>query len=123
MLSMMDSNGSTGGVSPMLFNVTSECSLWSHCIQLNDDIIAGSDTSCLYTPPDSSTLASITPNVTGSLTTCQPWGLTIKGGKKPYTVILSALDSPVITNVTMGAQDDVFTYPDRANPDGQLMGE
>lgn len=62
-------------------------------------------------------------NVTGTLTTCEPWGLTIVGGTKPYTVVLAALDSPITTNVTMAAPDDVFTYPNRADPGGQIMGE
>lgn len=92
-------------------------------VRCDDRQAAGNDTSCLYTPPDSSTLASVHPNVTDTLTTCEPWGLTITGGKKPYTVVLSATNSPVTTNLTMGAQYDVFTYPDRADPNGQLMGE
>ncbi|EKM51253.1 uncharacterized protein PHACADRAFT_263297 [Phanerochaete carnosa HHB-10118-sp] len=104
MLTMVDSNNNTGGNAPMLYNVT-----------------AGSNSSCLYTPPDLSTLPSVNPNVTDTLTTCEPWGLTIKGGKKPYTVVLSATNSPVITNVTMGPEDDVFTFPDRADPNVQLM--
>ncbi|THG95943.1 hypothetical protein EW026_g5799 [Hermanssonia centrifuga] len=101
---MIDSNGSTGGVAPNLYTMN-----------------AGSDTSCLPTNPATSSLASIQPNVTGTLTTCQQWGLTIEGGKKPYTVVLSALNSPVITNVTMGPDDDVFTFPDRADPNTSLM--
>ncbi|GJE93630.1 hypothetical protein PsYK624_097900 [Phanerochaete sordida] len=112
-LTILDSNTTTtsagsgvgtGGVSPITYNVT-----------------AGTDTSCLYTPPDVSTLPSIHPNFTDTLTTCQPWGLTIKGGKPPYTVVLAALTSPIITNVTMPAEDDVFTFIDRADPNGQLM--
>lgn len=49
--------------------------------------------------------------------------MTIEGGQKPYTVVLSALDSPIITNITMGPEDSIFTYIDRADPNGQLMGE
>ena len=60
-------------------------------------------------------------NVT-NLATCDPWGLTIQNGTKPYTVILVAQGSPVITNVTLGVQDDVLTYIDRASPYGPLMG-
>ncbi|THH32654.1 hypothetical protein EUX98_g1511 [Antrodiella citrinella] len=98
---MVDSTGSTGGISPNLYNMT-----------------AGSSTGCLPSKPSS--LASIQPNVT-ALTTCEPWGLTITGGTKPYQIVLSAQGSPVITNVTMGANDDVFTYIDRANPNNLLM--
>lgn len=61
--------------------------------------------------------------MTDTLSTCQPWGLTIKGGQQPYTVILAALNSPVITNVSMGSGNDVLTYIDRADPNGQLLGE
>jgi hypothetical protein len=46
--------------------------------------------------------------------------MTIKGGVQPYTVTLAALDSPIITNVTLGPLDDVFTFIDRADPNTQL---
>lgn len=72
---------------------------------------AGSDTSCIPPPPsNTATLASVHPNVTdpSTLTTCQPWGLTIKNGKQPYQVVLSALNSGVITNVTMGDGDSTL---------------
>ncbi len=69
-------------------------------------------------------MASLKSNVTGSalLHTCDPWGLTVSGGKKPYQIVLSAFNSTVITNVTMGDDDDVFTYIDRADPNGSIMG-
>lgn len=41
----------------------------------------------------------------------------------PYTIVFSALNSPVITNATMGTGDDVFTFIDRADPNELLMGE
>jgi hypothetical protein len=46
-------------------------------------------------------------NVTDTLTTCQPWGLTIKGGTPPYNLTLAAVNSPVVTNVTMGMQSSL----------------
>ncbi|KAH8105354.1 hypothetical protein BXZ70DRAFT_904557 [Cristinia sonorae] len=104
MLTVVDSTGNTGGIPPNLYNVT-----------------AGSSTDCIPAKPPASLLATIKPNITDSLTTCQPWGLTISGGTKPYQVILSARNSPVITNVTMGADDDVFTFIDRADPNTLLM--
>lgn len=82
---------------------------------------ASSNTSCLPAAPSDS-IARISPNVTSTLTTCEPWGLTITNGARPYNVIFSALNSPVITNVTMGPEDDVFTYIDRADPNGELLG-
>jgi hypothetical protein len=48
--------------------------------------------------------------------------MTISGGVKPYTVTLAALDSPIVTNVTLGLVDDFFTFINRANPDTQLAG-
>ncbi|KAH9911034.1 hypothetical protein B0H21DRAFT_775099 [Amylocystis lapponica] len=103
MLTMMDSNGSTGGIGPSFYNVT-----------------AGTNTSCLPAAPSAS-IAHITPNVTATLETCQPWGLTMTNGTKPYNVTFAALNSPVVTTVTMGPEDDVFTYIDRADPNGELI--
>lgn len=103
MLTMVDTNGSTGGVSPHLFNVT-----------------AGTDTSCLPSAPASS-IAHITPNVTGSVFTCEPWGLTLSNGTQPYSVVIAALDSPIITNISVPQDYDVFTYINRANPNGQML--
>lgn len=42
--------------------------------------------------------------MTDTLTTCQPWGIIIKGGVPPYNVTLAAVNSPIVTNVTMGKQ-------------------
>ena len=123
MLTMMDANGSTGGVSPSLFNVTSMYSL-STSLSLSTEWApqGGSDTSCLPSPPSSST-PHITPNITDTLQTCEPWGLTITNGTMPYNITLAALDSPFLTIVNMGPGNDVFTYIDRADPNGLLIGE
>jgi hypothetical protein len=48
--------------------------------------------------------------------------MTISGGVKPYTVTLAALNSPIVTNVTMGTVDDFFTYINRADPGTRLAG-
>ncbi|KAJ7117399.1 hypothetical protein C8R43DRAFT_1137691 [Mycena crocata] len=103
LLEVVDSQGSSGGVPPSLFTVT-----------------AGQSTTCI---PAASTDPpfTVTANVTDTLTTCQPWGLTIKGGTPPYNVTLAALNSPVVTNVTMGPTDDAFTFIDRADPGTQLI--
>ncbi|KAI0075008.1 hypothetical protein K474DRAFT_1600548, partial [Panus rudis PR-1116 ss-1] len=106
MLTIIDSKNNTGGIPSQLYNVES-----------------GSTQSCIPNKPDSSKLARLSSNVTDNLETCQMWGLTVEGGTKPYTIVLSALNSPVITTVPMGAQDDVFTYPNRADPNTQIMGE
>src|SRR5438552_18481716 len=81
---------------------------------------AGTDKSCL--PPAPTSNFTVSTNVTTTLTTCQPWGLAISGGAKPYTVTLAALDSPIVTNATLGPADDFFTFIDRANPGSQLIG-
>ncbi|KAL1942340.1 hypothetical protein VTO73DRAFT_6404 [Trametes versicolor] len=106
LLTVMDSNGSTAGFPAQFFNVIAAS--------------AGGDTSCLIPAPTSSTPV-ITANVTQNLQTCQPWGLSITGGTKPYNVTLGQLSAPVITNVTMGPEDDVFTYINRASPNQPLI--
>jgi hypothetical protein len=102
-LSVVDANGSAGGIPPQILTV-----------------IAGQSTQCvtapLTTPP-----FTVTANVTSELTTCQPWGLTVKGGVPPYTVTLAELNEPVVTNVTMPFGLDSFTFINRANPNGQLI--
>ncbi|OJT05706.1 hypothetical protein TRAPUB_3474 [Trametes pubescens] len=106
LLTVMDSNGSIAGFPGQFFNVIAAS--------------AGADTSCLIAAPTPSTPV-ITANVTQNLQTCQPWGLSITGGTKPYNVTLGQLNAPVITNVTMGPEDDVFTYINRASPNQPLI--
>lgn len=96
-----------------------------HCITPVESI-GGADRSCLpaissdMQPP---VIPAITSNLTGTVETCQPWGLTISGGVKPYQIVLSALQSITITNSSMGIDDDVYTYIDRADPGELLMGK
>ncbi len=82
--------------------------------------LAGQSITCIQSrdPPT----FTVTSNITGDANTCDPWGLTIVGGVKPYNVTLAALSSPVITNVTMGGLDDRFTYINRADPNTILLG-
>jgi hypothetical protein len=103
MLGMVDSNGSSGGIPPKLYSV-----------------VTGQSMNCLVNPTNP-TAFTVTSNLTGSVTTCQPWGLTIRGGVPPYTVTLAARNSPIVTNVTLGPADDAFTYIDRADPDTDLI--
>jgi len=102
-LSVVDANGSAGGIPPQILSV-----------------IAGQTTQCVTTP--STTAFTVTANVTGDLTTCQPWGLTVKGGVPPYVVTLAQPNSPIVTNVTIPNGLDTFTFIDRADPNGQLIG-
>ncbi|KAK7018624.1 hypothetical protein R3P38DRAFT_2983573 [Favolaschia claudopus] len=103
LLTVVDSQGSSGGVPPNLFTV-----------------VAGQSTQCIPQPSNDPPF-TVTANVTDTLTTCQPWGITIKGGVPPYNLTLAAVNSPIITNVTMGPVDDQFTFIDRADPGTQLI--
>lgn len=88
-----------------------------------DGASGNSDTSCLRASPPVTSLASIEPNVTTSLATCQPWGLTVSGGQKPYTLVIVETHAATITEVTLGPEDDTLTYVNRADPNWQIMGK
>ena len=45
------------------------------------------------------------------------------GGTKPYTISIAVVDSEVVTNYTLGQNDDTMTYINRANPNSQMFGE
>ncbi|KAH6902616.1 hypothetical protein BKA70DRAFT_1518243 [Coprinopsis sp. MPI-PUGE-AT-0042] len=103
LLGVVDSTQSSGGIPPRLFNV-----------------VAGSSTDCVVTSsPDSD--FTVTANITETLNTCEPWGLTIKGGIQPYNISLPAVDSPFTTNLTVLPGFDHFTYINRASPGTQLI--
>lgn len=102
MLSVVDSAGSAGGIPPQLYTV-----------------VTGQSTACVE--PSAPSDFTVTSNVTDTLTTCQPWGIRIKGGVPPYNLTLVAVNSPIVTNVTLGPVDDAFTYIDRADPNRQLL--
>ncbi|KAL7278105.1 hypothetical protein ACG7TL_008076 [Trametes sanguinea] len=106
LLTVVDSTGSTAGFPSHFYSVIGAS--------------PGSDTSCLAPGPTSST-PRITPNVTSSLETCEPWGLTITGGVKPYNITFGQIASGVITEEQMGPVDDVYTYINRADPNLPLM--
>jgi hypothetical protein len=119
MLGMVDANGSAGGIAPILYSVIGKV----HCLSprnLYSHLVAGTDKSCL--PFALASNFVVKADISTTLSTCQPWSMTISGGVKPYTVTLAALDSPIITNVTMGPVDDLFTYINRANPGTRLAG-
>ncbi|KAH9475367.1 hypothetical protein JR316_0012478 [Psilocybe cubensis] len=104
-LSVVDSTGGAGGITSKVIGV-----------------IAGNSTQCVVPSPAGQSF-TVTANVTdlAVLTTCQPWGLTIKGGVSPYNVTLVQLNSPVTTNITMPNGLDRFTYINRNNPDSLLI--
>ncbi|TFK32847.1 hypothetical protein BDQ12DRAFT_616308, partial [Crucibulum laeve] len=107
LLSVVDSTGSAGGIPPQLFR-----------------IVPGQTSQCA-TPAPSSPDFTISSNITNfqDLSTCDPWGITVKGGVPPYNVTIAAVNSPVVTNVTMPFGTDVFTYINRADPGTQMISE
>ena len=88
---------------------------------LFNTVKAGQTTNCVVTP-SATPQFTITSNITGSLATCQPWGLTISGGVAPYNITLVSLSARVVTNVTLPSGDNHFTYINRAAPGAQLLG-
>ncbi|ESK89415.1 hypothetical protein Moror_16190 [Moniliophthora roreri MCA 2997] len=100
-LSVVDSEGTAGGVPPELYTV-----------------VTGQSTNCIVS--GNSTDFTVSANVTTSVNTCDPWGIRIHGGVKPYNITFLQVNSPVVTNVTLGANDDAFTYINRGDP-GKLF--
>ncbi|KAI5122265.1 hypothetical protein M0805_007129 [Coniferiporia weirii] len=104
-LTVADAVGNAGGEAGSLFTVTN------------------GDSSCLPAAPPPSRNLTLVANVSTSdpLLTCQPLGLRVYGGQKPYNISIAALNSPVVTNVTLDPTDDVLTWINRADPNGQLI--
>ncbi|KAF8970977.1 hypothetical protein BDZ97DRAFT_1411532 [Flammula alnicola] len=105
LLSVVDANGSAGGIPPQFLTVIRE-----------------SISPCITTPLDTPAF-TVSSNVTGSLETCAPWGVTVKGGSPPYVITLAQINSPVVTNVTMPFGTDRFTFINRADPGEQLIAK
>ncbi|KAG6917203.1 hypothetical protein DXG01_003407 [Tephrocybe rancida] len=122
LLNVVDSTGSSGGTSAILYTVTctSPLNILVKAVLMYCHFTAGQLTSCL--PKNAAIGFSVSSNATGgAISTCDPWGLTIKGGQSPYTVTLAAVGSPSITNVTMNAGDNLYTYINRASPSGAIL--
>ncbi|KAJ7890392.1 hypothetical protein B0H13DRAFT_2192953, partial [Mycena leptocephala] len=102
-LGVVDSRGNSGGIDSPLY-----------------EVIDGATTQCTP-PPTSEPEFKITANVTDMLNTCQPWGLTLEGGTPPYSMTIATMNSPNITNMTLGPIDTVFTWINRAAPQSQLI--
>ena len=124
-LQMVDSLGNTGGTGGSIYEVVqSECSgsLQKDVTQLM--FIKDTDfTDCIVPAPSQD--FKISSNITrgGPLGTCQPWRINIDGGRPPYTAVLDARNSPVITNVTIPSTDNAMVYINRADPGTNLFGE
>ncbi|PAV19515.1 hypothetical protein PNOK_0444900 [Pyrrhoderma noxium] len=102
LLVVVDSEGNSGGNFASILTVSSS-----------------DDASCLPNAPTES--ITLTSNVTGSLDACEPLGLTTSGGTKPYTVSIAVVGADVVTNFTLGPDDDTMTYINRAGPSSQMF--
>ncbi|KAF8808951.1 hypothetical protein BYT27DRAFT_7188489 [Phlegmacium glaucopus] len=104
-LSVVDANGISAGMPPIIYTVT-----------------AGPTINPCTTTPSATPNFKITTDVTGNLSTCQPWRFTITGGVPPYAITLQAFSSYNVTRATIPVGDDRFTYINRAEPDTSLFG-
>lgn len=123
LLSVVDSTGGAGGVPTQLPTVIGLSFIYCIGWCSNPFIFAeGQTTQCVSTPAESSPF-TVKANVTSTLETCQPWGITVSGGTPPYKITLAQTGSFVVTNVTMPFGNNRFTFPNRALPGGSLIGE
>ncbi|KAF8898300.1 hypothetical protein CPB85DRAFT_189229 [Mucidula mucida] len=104
LLNVIDSNDSSAGVAPKLFTIDT-----------------GSTTNCVVNDADTTFTVKSNLSETGTLATCQPWGLRIKNGVPPYNISFAQVNSPVVTNVTTNQDDDAYTYINRADGGKLLM--
>ncbi|KZS92376.1 hypothetical protein SISNIDRAFT_111531 [Sistotremastrum niveocremeum HHB9708] len=102
LLDIADSLGNTGGVGPQPYPV-----------------VDGTSTNCH--PSKEDTDVTLSTDVT-ALTTCDPLVLNLGGGQTPYTISLVATNAPVVTNVTLGPEDNQYTWINRGTPGSSLLG-
>lgn len=86
-------------------------------------VIAGETTKCVVTPAKPDPPFTLTADVTGRLAACQPLGIQVSGGTPPYTITLAETNTPLVTNVSMSFDTEIFNYPHRAVPDAMLVGK
>ncbi|TFY65594.1 hypothetical protein EVG20_g5495, partial [Dentipellis fragilis] len=102
-LSLVDSEGNSGGVLPSVFSVS-----------------GGGSSSCLSSVRGSSARPVLAANVTKGISTCQSLGLTMSGGVRPYTVSIAEIGSTV-SNFTLAQEDNYFTYINHAASSTALL--
>ncbi|KAG2018599.1 hypothetical protein CC2G_008020 [Coprinopsis cinerea AmutBmut pab1-1] len=102
-LNVVDSTASGGGIPPQLYTV-----------------VEGDSTDCVVSPPSDEPEFIVWTNVTEVVPTCTPLTFAIDGGVPPYSLSIAALDSFTVTNVTIPAGFDAFTWINRAAPSSQL---
>ncbi|EJD00477.1 uncharacterized protein FOMMEDRAFT_90765 [Fomitiporia mediterranea MF3/22] len=103
LLTVADSQGLSGGEAPFIYNVSD------------------GNSSCLPSPPSTNITLVANLSTSDPLETCELLGLRVFGGQKPYIISLAAVNSSVVTNVTLGGNDDVLTWPNRADPNGRIL--
>lgn len=81
---------------------------------------AGVTTGCVVNADNIDTFV-VSANVSGSLSQCESWGVTVSGGFPPYIVMLAETNSPVVTNSTPLAVGGII-FPKRVNLGGSLVG-
>ena len=129
LLSLVDANGRTGGTFPIIVEVICTPVFTTFKLSYSRILKDGTQKNCAtdleelegsvkksLTPP-----LTITTDVIDVLQTCQPWGITAKGGVPPYTLTIASLGATTL-NVTFPLGHDVFTYINRAYPGTQLIG-
>lgn len=123
LLTVIDSKGLSAGVSIATYDIAGKSSsIITYTLTQCTETLSDGDSSCLPSAP--SVNITLTANITkSSITTCDKLGLRVwGGGKKPYTITLAAKNSTLVTNITLGPTDDVATYINRADPNGDLLG-
>ena len=120
-LSLVDSAGNSGGVASSTYSITG-ARLKTDCNFIGLSCIVSAidgSSSCLPSVPTAWPL--INANTTKDLDTCQPLGLVMAGGVPPYTVSIVQLGGSV-RNVTLGSQDNAYTWINQAAPNSDLLG-
>ncbi|GLB42979.1 hypothetical protein LshimejAT787_1204280 [Lyophyllum shimeji] len=103
LLYLLDGAGNSGTIPPTPYTVT-----------------GGQSSQCLPSSPNSSSF-TVTPNVTEQIATCDLWQLVVRGGSPPYNVLLASPGASSVTNVTLPAGSNMYTYVNRAAPQGTLL--
>ncbi|KAH7886630.1 hypothetical protein F5I97DRAFT_1021469 [Phlebopus sp. FC_14] len=110
LLSLVDSQGTSGGVHPMLFTVKANTA----------------DRECLYVDPLSSPLSPLKPeivsSVIGQIPPCGAWDLSVFGGRAPYTISVVSLGSSTVYNFSLPLGQQSFTYNNRGGISGRMVG-
>ncbi|KAF9032063.1 hypothetical protein BJ165DRAFT_1358064, partial [Panaeolus papilionaceus] len=103
LLQLVDGSGAAGGVGTLIFkNDSGQCSPPSE-----------------VHPPFTATSNVTTDKL---LDNCEPWAVTIAGGSPPYSLSFVQPDGNVITNVTLPAEDNTYTFVNSSLPGTVLLG-